>query len=543
MRTTQKRVRKQAAFAAALTMVVSLASIAPTNAASKANNLVIAISEKDSGWCLQDSPGAEQILAKNQVTETLMTTNDKGKTVPYLASKVENSADFKTWKFTLREGIFFHDGEELTAATVLTNVAGNLGLNPLIPASLPAIAWQDALGGVTSLAQFAAKVQAVGKYQVQFNLPAPRPLFSEIWGGRSTLWSTKTLQTKQCGQTVGAGTGPFMIQSKGTDQFKTVLVANPNYWRKDSDGKPLPKAKTLTFLTIIEGAQRRNALLKGQADLATFGATAGPLLNQMKKDKGIELFEGPRDVTWSFHMNSTAAPFNSKNARLAFSYALDREALAKVVAKGNAEGAYCFGATYHPYNLSGGGKKQCVKSDPAKAKEYVEAYKTETGKQLAVVLPTTESQESIKYNQAICNMLIKAGATCSLMPPVTATAYILRGFALQQQVSNFNVVFGYSSSFADLFSRKTNLELSGFRFTNPGLAACFQTAVETNSKAKYQECVGVLHGDAYWIPAYNEGAFLGSRKGLVFSEGLLPSNGKRRPIDARFDFSTITVTG
>jgi ABC-type transport system substrate-binding protein len=543
MRTTQKRVRKQAAFAAALTMVVSLGSIAPTNAASKANNLVIAISEKDSGWCLQDSPGGEQILAKNQVTETLMTVNDKGKTVPYLASKVENSADFKTWKFTLREGIFFHDGEELTSATVLANVAGNLGLNPLIPASLPAIAWQDALGGVTSLAQYAAKVQAVGKYQVQFNLPAPRPLFQEIWGGRSTLWSTKTLSTKACGQTAGAGTGPFMIQSKGTDQFKTVLVANPNYWRKDSDGKSLPKAKTLTFLTIIEGAQRRNALLKGQADLATFGSTAGPLLNQMKKDKGIVLFEGPRDVTWSFHMNSVVPPFNSKNARLAFSYALDREALAKVVAKGNAEGAYCFGATYHPYNLSDGGKKKCVKSDLAKAKEYVAAYKTETGKQLSVVLPTTESQESIKYNQAICNMLIKAGATCSLMPPVTATAYILRGFALQQQVSNFNVVFGYSSSFADLFSRKTNLELSGFRFTNPGLAACFQTAVETNSKAKYQECVGVLHGDAYWIPAYNEGAFLGSREGLVFSEGLLPSKGKRRPIDARFDFATITVSG
>lgn len=535
--------RKRVAIGAALTMIVSLAQLAPTNAASKANNLVIAISEKDAGWCLQDSPGNEQILAKNQVSETLMTTNDKGKTVPYLASKVENSADFKTWKFTLREGIYFHDGEELTAATVLTNVAGNLGLNPLVPASLPAIAWQDALGGVTSLAQFAAKVQAVSKYVVQFNLPAPRPLFPEIWGARSTLWSTKTLQTKQCGQTLGYGTGPFMIQSKGTDQFKTVLVANPKYWRKDSAGKPLPKAKTLTFLTIIEGSQRRNALLKGQADLATFGATAGNLLNQMKKDDGIELFEGPRDVTWSFHMNSAVAPFNSKNARLAFSYALDREALAKVVAKGNAEAAYCFGATYHPYNLSAGGKKKCAPSDLAKAKQYADAYKTETGKQLAVVLPTTESQESIKYNQAVCNMLIKAGATCSLMPPVTATAYILRGFALQQQVSNFNVVFGYSSSFADLFSRKTNLELSGFRFTNPGLAACFQTAVETNAKAKYQECVGVLHGDAYWIPAYNEGPFLASREELVFSEGLLPSNGKRRPIDARFDFSTITVNG
>jgi len=535
---------KKVALAAAVTMVTSLGQIAPTNAASKANNLVIAISEFDSGWCLQDSPGAEQILAKNQVTETLMTTNNKGKPVPYLAKSVENSADFKTWKFTLREGIMFHDGEELTAATVAANAAGNLGLNPVIPAALPAIAWQDALGGVTSLAQFAAKVQPLSKYVIQFNLPAPRPLFSELWaGGRASLWSSKTLQTKQCGQTVGAGTGPFKIQSKGVDKAKTVLEANTSYWRKGADGKSLPKAKTLTFLTIVDGSQRRNALLKGQADMATFGSTGGLVLNEMKKDKGITLFEGPRDTTWSFHMNSAAAPFNSKNARLAFSFGLDREALAKVVAKGNAEPGYCFGATYHPYNLSNGGKKKCAPSDLAKAKQYVAAYQTETGKQLAIVLPTTESQESIKLAQAVCNMMIKAGATCTLMPPVTATAYILRGFALQQQVSNFNVVFGYSSSFADLFSRKTNLELSGFRFTNPGLAACFQTAVETNSKAKYQECVGVLHGDAYWVPAWTEATFIASGKNVVFSDGLLPSGGKRREIDAKFDFATITVSG
>lgn len=536
--------RRKVAFVMAMALVASLSQVAP--AAAKGDDIVILIGEKDSGWCAQDSPGLDQISAKNAVAETLTIMNEKGKIVPYLAKTVENSADFKTWKFTLREGIYFHDGEELTAATVLANVAANLGLNPLIPASLPAIAWQDGFGGVTSLAQFAAKAQALGKYVVQFNLPAPRPLFNESWyaNGRPVIWSTKTLQTKACGTTVGAGTGPFKIKSKGVDQFQTVLEANPNYWRKDAAGKRLPKAATVTYKVVLDAAQRTNALVKGQADVATFGASSGPQLNEMKKNAKLVLFEGRRDTTWSFHMNTTAAPFNSKNARLAFSYAIDREALAKVVAKGNADPAYCFGATYHPYNLSNGGKKKCATFDLAKAKQYVAAYKTETGKDLTVLLPTTESTESAKANQAVCNMLKKAGAACSLMPPVTATAVILRGFALQQQVSWFNVVAGYSPAFADLFSRKTNLELSGFRFTNPGLAACFQTALETNAAAKYRECAAVLHGEAYWVPTYSEGGFIVARNTVTgLGETSLPVGGKRPVVGlSGFDIASVKVS-
>lgn len=543
MKNHKVQMRRNAAFVMAVAMVTSLSWIAPTNAAPakiKGNNLVVAIDEFDAGLCLQDSPGAGQGLIKASVSENLFAVNNKGKTVPYLAKSVGNSADFKTWKFTLREGIFFHDGEELTAATVATNVAGNLGLTT--KASLPAIAWQDAFGGVTSLAQFAAKVQPLSKYVIQFNLGSPRPNLPDLLNGfRSNLLSSKTIANPKCGVTVLAGTGPFMIQSKGTDNTKTVLVANPNYWRKDAQGKSLPKAKTLTFLTVVDASQRRAALLKGQVHLATFGATSGNLLNQMKKDKGLDLFEGPRDMTWSLHLNSAVAPFNNRNARLAFSYAIDREAVVKILTKGNSDPAYCFGATYHPYNISKGGKK-CAPYDLKKAKGYVAAYQQETGKQMAVVLPTTESQESIKYHQAVCGMIVKAGATCALMPPVNATAYILRGFALRQQVSNFNVVFGYSANFANLFATKTNLELSGFRFTNPGLAACFQEAQRTAAKAKYQKCVAVLHGDAYWVPQYTEGPWLGASKSLVFSEGLLPGRGKRRPIDAKYDFATITVS-
>ncbi|MFM8001048.1 MAG: ABC transporter substrate-binding protein, partial [Actinomycetota bacterium] len=193
----------------ALAFVASLSQVAPTSAARDKNNLVILISEKDSSWCSQSSPGLDQIAIKNAVTETLAIRNEKGVVVPYLAEKFENSADYKTWVITLRQGIFFHDGEELTAATLIANMAANLGLNPLIPGSLPAIAWQGMFGGVTSAAQFAQKVVATGKYSVQFNLPLPRPdvMSSFYANGRPTILSTKTLTNPKCGTTVVAGTG------------------------------------------------------------------------------------------------------------------------------------------------------------------------------------------------------------------------------------------------------------------------------------------------------------------------------------------------
>ena len=121
-RTTSRFAKK---FAAGLGVVVLASSVAiPAGGAKTApsavakNNLVIMISEPDAGWCNQDSPGLDQVAAKNAVLETLTILNDKNKIVPYLAQKVTASADKKVWTVVLRKGIKFHDGEELTSSTI-----------------------------------------------------------------------------------------------------------------------------------------------------------------------------------------------------------------------------------------------------------------------------------------------------------------------------------------------------------------------------------------------------------------------------------------
>jgi ABC-type transport system substrate-binding protein len=535
--------RRKVAAVMAIALVASLSPVSSIDAASKANNLVILIAEKDSSWCAQDSPGLDQIVAKNAVAETLTILNDKGKVVPYLAKSLTPSADFKTWDITLREGIFFHDGEQLSAATVAANLAALLGLT--VKGSLPAVGWQDTFGGVTSLAEFARKVQVTGAFSVRLNLPAPAPFLPDaLYGaGRPVMLSSKTLASPKCGLTVAAGTGPFKVLEKGVDQFVTKLEANTSYWRKAADGSKLPKAKLVTFKVVLDAAQQFNALVQGSADIATFGAFSGSLLNRIRTEqKGkISLYEGPRDTTWAFHMNTMAAPFNSKNARLAFSYAIDRVNYVKLMTRGNGDPAFSLGASYNPYYVKNSG----VKFDLKKAKEYVAAYKAETGKDLAVVIPITDTANSLKGATALGKMIEKAGIKYSLMAPVTSTQFILRGFALQQQLTQFNVVAGRDASFATNFAIETQLELSGFRFTNPKLSACFRAARNSGIAAEYKKCVAVLHSEAYWVPNYNEGGFVAARKEIVgLGATPLPGGGSRPIVGlSGFDFASVTVTG
>ena len=542
MKSVFKRSRRVAASIMAVAFVASLSQVAPTSAAKDKNNLVILISEKDSSWCSQSSPGLDQIAIKNAVAETLMIRNEKGVVVPYLAESI-SSADNKTWTITLRQGIFFHDGEELTAATMVANLAANLGLNPLIPGSLPAIAWQGLFGGVTSAAQFAQKVVATGKYTVQLNLPLPRPDVPTLFysNGRPTILSSGTLKNPKCGTTYVAGTGPFKVEQKGVDQFNTILTANTNYWRKAADGSSLPKAKQVTFKVVQDSAQRANAMAQGSADMAVFGWTNGTQINRLQNNKGIVLYKEAQDTSSSIHFNTMAPPFNNKNARLAVQFAINRDALVKLLSKGNALPATSFGAPYHDYYVKNSG----VKFDLKKAKEYVAAYKAETGKDLAVLMPTDDTVDGLKTVDALGKQLEAAGISVSKMAPVDPTSYILRGFALKQQFSWFNVIASRDSSFATLFSTNTNLELSGFRFTNPGLAQCFVDARASGEAKNYKSCVGVIHGEAYWTPIATYGNFLAVQKNITgVGATPLPKGGFREVLGrAGWDFASVKVQG
>jgi ABC-type transport system substrate-binding protein len=252
----------------------------------------------------------------------------------------------------------------------------------------------------------------------------------------------------------------------------------------------------------------------------------------------ISLAQGPQNVSWNFHLNTVALPFKSKNAREAFAQAFDSATFVKVMTQGNAKAAVALASSAHPYFQP----NQTLKFDVKKAKAAAAAYKTETGKALEVVVPITTTTESLKIAQTICKMMKAAGITCSIMSPVTSSQYIQRGFALQQQMSVFNVVAGTSAGFTNLFSTATDLELSGFRLSNPPLAECFNKAREKDTRAAYKPCVTELQKNNYWVPGWVESGYVAWNK-KVTGVGATPLlAGGKRPLvgPTGFDFASVT---
>ena len=570
-----------------LALAVSTVGISGSNAKSvpqakrTAKDIIILIGEKDASWCSQASPGGGQIGASGSVLEGLTIMNNKGDIVPYLAESLTPSNGNKTWTIKLRSGITYSDGTPFDADNVIANFRALAGIGALYTGGpnpdLPSIAWQQTFdipgyagmvkmftGIATKGLSFLATSADYGKMlagekkafvkkdalTVELNLAVARPnLNYNLWAnGRTRMMSTKSLASKTCGTTTAVGTGPFMIKSKGIDPFVTELVKNPNYWRKDKAGKQLPYANSVTFKVVLDGGQRVNAMSKGQADIALFGATSGQQLNRVRdslKSK-VVLYEGPRDTNWSFHFNTFKAPFNNLLAREAFAYALDRETFAKIACKGNCEGAIAMAPKMHPFFS----KKGAITFDLAKAKAKAKAYTAATGKALEFQMPISDTVESTNDANLVCGMMKAAGIGCTLMAPITSSAYISRAFVFGQQVTWFNVMAGKYAEFANLFSTTSDLELSGYRLPKAvggvgdgQLAACFDKAWETSSPANntLKACAEELQSKSYWTGVYTEGLFAAvSSKVTGFGETVLPNGNKRAGLIAgNFDVASV----
>jgi peptide/nickel transport system substrate-binding protein len=535
MKHSFKGATRKIAAAAVVALLGSLAQVAPSSAAK--TELTILISEKFGSWCPQESPGIDQMAAIGAVFETLTIPDSRGRMVPYLADSVRaNDATNKVWTIKLRPNIFFHDGEELTAQTVYYNMLALVGALPTVGASLPAIAFQDVMP-IASAADVPKHLTVVSKYELKVTLAKARTNFMFLLYNynRTRMSSTKMLLSPTCGANGGlnVGTGPWVVKSKS--DLEVVLEANPNYWRKDKAGKKLPYAKTATVKVVLDAAQRLNAVKRGQADIVTMQPSAGTQINAAKADRNLNVIQGPRDITTTIHFNTTRAPFNSKLAREAVAHAIDRAAYVKVQLKGNGGVADAWATKGNPLYV-----KQSSNYNLRLAKAKAAEYKAATGRDIEFVWPIADTTESAKIGQQMCNFMAKADIKCTLGQPLTPTANILRSFGLINQITFFSAGQGPYPDFLLLFLKNTNLEMSGFRFTNPSLAAEFEAAQSANSRAGLRAAAKKVNDEVYWTGVTDEGVQIVTTKKISgISATPLPRGGLRLTFNPSFDYSSV----
>lgn len=321
-------------------------------------------------------------LTRVAAGETLVTIDENLNIVGQLADSWEN-VDEKTWKFHIRKGVTFQNGNPLTPEAVKTSIERSMKLNER---------------GATTLN---IDTITVDGENVIFKTKEPYGAFLANISEPLFIIVDTTADTSKFKETP-VTTGPYKITSfnPGTS-FE--MEAYDNYW----GGKP--GLSGMTVFNIEDDNTRALALQSGDVDVAQGIRAANIALFTDNKDFNVGTKVGTR--VESMIMNVQRAPLNDKNIRLALNAAVDYDTIAKVV----GGGAVAAKAPFSPSTPYGGDKVQGAKYDVEKAKALLveagykdtngDGYVDKNGKNLEIEMYGTSAQKVTRANTVVAELL------------------------------------------------------------------------------------------------------------------------------------------
>ena len=231
------------------------------------------------------------------------------KVIGDVAKSWQLSDDHLTYRFTLHEGIKFHDGSELTAADVKASWD-----KVVFPAS-----------GVISPRrgnyQMIKSIEAPDRLTVVFRLHHPSPPFlTSLAHPANFIYPKKYLDTDpHYFKTRSVGSGPFKLKKYVRGSY-VEMERNPDYWKKG-----LPYLDGITYFIITDTSARTTALRSGRADieLRFLPPVDVQTIKQQLGDK-IVAAKVQSIANFGITFNASKKPFDDERVRKALSLAIDR---------------------------------------------------------------------------------------------------------------------------------------------------------------------------------------------------------------------------
>ncbi|MEL7150373.1 MAG: ABC transporter substrate-binding protein [Pseudomonadota bacterium] len=272
----------------------------------------------------------------NNVYDGLVRMSKDMEIEPSLAESWEPIGEGEGWRFTLRQGVTFHDGAAFDADDVLFSYERA----------------SDESSDVRSWFSPVTEVKVVDDFTIEFYTNAPNPLFPASianWMMMDRGWAeanNATRPDKESGNfaTLNVnGTGAFMLEDRQPG-LSTTVVPNPNYW--DAVEHNITKA---TFTPIQNPATAVAALLSGDVDFVE----PVPIQDaaRLEQDPNVNIIRGieTRTIMLGFaHEADTlkygtsagdANPFQDVRVREAVAKAINVDAILQTIWRGSAEAA------------------------------------------------------------------------------------------------------------------------------------------------------------------------------------------------------------
>ncbi|HZY36929.1 MAG TPA: ABC transporter substrate-binding protein [Mucilaginibacter sp.] len=392
------------------------------------------------------------IWMNNELYNGLVQINDSLKTVPCIAKSWDISADGKLYTFHLRSDVYFHDNPLFSNGKGRRAIASDFvySFSRLIDSKVASAGSWIFSDKVDGKAAFTALNDTT--LQIKLNQPYP-PFLSMLTSQYCSVvphevveYYGKDFRDHPC------GTGPFYFKYWKEGEVM-VLLKNPHYFEKDTDGSPLPHLDAiratfigdkqtafmnfisgkLDFLNDIDGTYRDDILTKSgritQKYKGRFILSSGPYLNTiylgMLVDSSLAIVK--------------SSPLRILKIRQAINYAIDRQKMIKYLR--NSMGTPGI-AGFIPVGMPGFDAKQVrgYLYNPEKARQLLKEAGFPNGDNLPeIVLHTTVGYRSlIEYVQG---QLDRVG--------IKTSVEITQGASLRELVSKNGVNFFYGTWIAD----------------------------------------------------------------------------------------------
>ncbi len=325
--------------------------------------------------------GTKEVLFN--IYEGLVKPDKDGNLVKAVASDYEISDDAKVYTFTLRDGVKFHNGKDVTAEDVKYSIdrcADTSNGDPLVSA-YSIIESVSILDGKT----------------VEIRLSEPN---TEFLAYMTTAIIPKDYEGLD---TVPMGTGPFKFVSR-SPQENIILEKNEDYWGEKAH------LDQVEFKIVADADMIVTNLKGGSIDMAARLTSS----QAAELTEGFHIEEGTMNLVQALYLNNDVEPLNNEKVRQALCYTINPDEIMDLMADGKGvrigTSMYPGLKTYYDDEYS-----NYYEQDYEKAKELLDEAGYPDGFDLEITVSSAD-QPHVDTAQVIAEELKNIGVNVTIKP-------------------------------------------------------------------------------------------------------------------------------